>query len=185
VKGRRLANPAGAGHRYQRKRKLSRRAGRVSGRGSLREVGGQAFADRSGIRIRRTWGSDRQDIHVGGRISSGWKWMANTWQGKFPVKDAGEDGYAGLARWAKFPANGYDFTICPATFGNGAAIGIGRTITRPWPKLRRRPKSTWARVSIRSAEPNERNAAPWRLVSLPMINYCSRYIVGTRGKGEV
>ena len=25
------------------------------------------------------------------------KWMANTWQGKFPVKDAGEDGYAGIA----------------------------------------------------------------------------------------
>src|SRR5204863_5443578 len=35
------------------------------------------------------------------------KWMANTWQGTFPVKDAGEDGYAGVAPVAKFPANGY------------------------------------------------------------------------------
>ena len=35
------------------------------------------------------------------------KWMANTWQGKFPVKDAGEDGYRRLAPVAKFPANGY------------------------------------------------------------------------------
>ena len=35
------------------------------------------------------------------------KWMANTWQGKFPVKDTGEDGYAGIAPVAKFPANGY------------------------------------------------------------------------------
>src|SRR5260370_31656579 len=35
------------------------------------------------------------------------KWMANTWQGKFPVKDAGEDGYAGIAPVAKFAANGY------------------------------------------------------------------------------
>src|SRR2546429_100115 len=35
------------------------------------------------------------------------KWMANTWQGKFPVKDTGEDGYPGLAPVAKFPANGY------------------------------------------------------------------------------
>jgi len=33
--------------------------------------------------------------------------MANTWQGKFPVKDTGEDGYAGLARVAYFPPNGY------------------------------------------------------------------------------
>ena len=34
--------------------------------------------------------------------------MANTWQGKFPVKDAGEDGYAGIAPVANhFRANGY------------------------------------------------------------------------------
>ena len=32
------------------------------------------------------------------------KWMANTYQGKFPVKDAGEDGFAGIAPVAKFPA---------------------------------------------------------------------------------
>src|SRR4029453_2682022 len=35
------------------------------------------------------------------------KWMANTYQGKFPLKDAGEDGYRGLAPVARFPANGY------------------------------------------------------------------------------
>ena len=33
--------------------------------------------------------------------------MANTWQGKFPVKDAGEDGYAGIAPAKSFPPNGY------------------------------------------------------------------------------
>jgi formylglycine-generating enzyme len=35
------------------------------------------------------------------------KWMANTYQGKFPVRDKGEDGFAGLAPVAKFPPNGY------------------------------------------------------------------------------
>src|SRR5207244_96880 len=45
-----------------------------------------------------TWGDE---------FRPGGKWMANTWQGKFPVKDAGEDGYAGIAPVAKFPANGY------------------------------------------------------------------------------
>src|SRR5438132_172789 len=29
----------------------------------------------------------------GDEFRPGGKWMANTWQGKFPVKDAGEDGY--------------------------------------------------------------------------------------------
>jgi formylglycine-generating enzyme required for sulfatase activity len=33
--------------------------------------------------------------------------MANTWQGTFPVKDAGEDGYAGIAPVKSFPPNGY------------------------------------------------------------------------------
>ena len=45
-----------------------------------------------------TWGDE---------FRPGGKWMANTWQGKFPVKDAGEDGFAGIAPVAKFPANGY------------------------------------------------------------------------------
>ena len=35
------------------------------------------------------------------------KWMANTWQGKFPVKDAGEDGFVGIAPVKSFPPNRY------------------------------------------------------------------------------
>lgn len=35
------------------------------------------------------------------------KWFANTFQGKFPAKDTGDDGFAGLAPVAKYPANGY------------------------------------------------------------------------------
>jgi formylglycine-generating enzyme required for sulfatase activity len=33
--------------------------------------------------------------------------MANTWQGKFPVKDTAEDGYAGTSPVGSFSANGY------------------------------------------------------------------------------
>ncbi len=36
----------------------------------------------------------------------GGPWMANLWQGKFPEKDEGPDGFAGLAPVARFPANG-------------------------------------------------------------------------------
>ena len=43
----------------------------------------------------------------GDEFRPGGKWMANTWQGKFPVKDAGEDGYAGIAPVKSFPPNGY------------------------------------------------------------------------------
>jgi formylglycine-generating enzyme len=37
----------------------------------------------------------------------GGKWMANIFQGKFPMKDAGEDGLTGIAPVAQFPPNGY------------------------------------------------------------------------------
>ena len=43
----------------------------------------------------------------GDEFRPGGKWMANTWQGKFPVKDAVEDGYAGIAPVKSFPPNGY------------------------------------------------------------------------------
>jgi formylglycine-generating enzyme len=58
------------------------------------------------------------------------KWMANTWQGKFPVKDTGEDGFAGIAPVKSFPPNGYGLYDMAEMFGNGAAIGIDPTITR-------------------------------------------------------
>ena len=33
--------------------------------------------------------------------------MANTFQGKFPVRDTGDDGFEGVAPVAQFPPNGY------------------------------------------------------------------------------
>src|SRR5437870_1102357 len=46
---RELAASARAGERYQREGKISGCPNRFSGRGSLREMGGQTFADRSGV----------------------------------------------------------------------------------------------------------------------------------------
>ena len=57
------------------------------------------FAARGGLAGKTyVWGDD---------FRPNGKWMANTWQGKFPVKDGAEDGYAGIAPVAKFPPNGY------------------------------------------------------------------------------
>jgi len=43
----------------------------------------------------------------GDEFRPGGKYMANTWQGVFPVKDTGDDGFAGTAPVGSFPANGY------------------------------------------------------------------------------
>src|SRR5438094_10381815 len=95
--GRELAASTGSPNRYQRQRKLSGGANRLSRRRSLREMGGQTFADRSGVRIRRARGLSGKTYVWGDEFRPRGKWMANTWQGKFPVKDTGEDGYAGIA----------------------------------------------------------------------------------------
>jgi formylglycine-generating enzyme required for sulfatase activity len=57
------------------------------------------FAARGGLESKRyIWGND---FRPGGRF------MANTWQGVFPVRDSAEDGFAGTSPVGSFPANGY------------------------------------------------------------------------------
>jgi formylglycine-generating enzyme len=57
------------------------------------------FAARGGLGSKRyVWGDE---------FKSDGKFMANTYQGQFPVKDTGEDGFAGTSPVGSFPANGY------------------------------------------------------------------------------
>ena len=57
------------------------------------------FAARGGLSGKTyAWGDD---------LKPGGKWMANIYQGQFPVNDTGEDGFAGIAPVAQFPPNGY------------------------------------------------------------------------------
>ena len=57
------------------------------------------YAARGGLDGKRfVWGDE---FRPGGR------WMANTYQGRFPVKDAGEDGFVGPSPVGAFPPNGY------------------------------------------------------------------------------
>ena len=43
----------------------------------------------------------------GNEFKPGGKFMANTYQGQFPVKDTGEDGFVGISPVRSFPPNGY------------------------------------------------------------------------------
>jgi formylglycine-generating enzyme required for sulfatase activity len=52
-------------------------------------------------------GLDGAEFSWGDELTPGNRWMANTWQGDFPVANTEEDGYAGTAPVGRYPANGY------------------------------------------------------------------------------
>jgi formylglycine-generating enzyme required for sulfatase activity len=133
------------------------------------------FAARGGLAGKRyPWGDQFQP---------GGKWMANTHQGHFPNTDTGEDGYAGIAQ---FPPNGYGLYDMAGNVWQwtsdwyradyyeqlAAAGGVTRNPQGP-----EKPYDPY--------EPNERKKVHRGGSFLCTDQYCSRYVVGTRGKGEV
>jgi formylglycine-generating enzyme len=52
-------------------------------------------------------GLDGATYAWGDELNPGGRWMANTWQGEFPVENLNQDGYEGTAPVGSFPPNGY------------------------------------------------------------------------------
>jgi formylglycine-generating enzyme required for sulfatase activity len=136
------------------------------------------FAARGGLdSMPYAWGRD---------LNPGGKWMANTYQGRFPVQDTAEDGFKGIAPVARFPANGYglhdmagnvwewcaDF-YRPDYYETLAALG----------GVARNPQGP--SESLDPSEPGVIKRVQRGGSFLCTDQYCTRYMVGSRGRGEV
>ena len=123
----------------------------------------------------------------GDEFKPGGKFMANIYQGQFPVKDTGEDGFTGIAPVAnRFPQMPTASTTWRATSGSGAAIGIARTISQQLADaggVARNPQGP--ETPFDPSEPSEKKRVHRGGSFLCTDQYCTRYMVGTRGKGEV
>jgi len=116
------------------------------------------------------------------------KWMANTYQGRFSVNgtDKGDDGFIGIAPLAQYPSNGYGLYDMagnvwqwtgdwyrPDYYARLVAVG----------GVARNPQGPTSPFD--PSEPAEKKKVHRGGSFLCTDQYCSRYIVGTRGKGEV
>jgi formylglycine-generating enzyme len=136
------------------------------------------FAARGGLEGKPyAWGDD---------LKPEGRWMANIWQGRFPVSNSADDGFAGISPTAKFPPNGYGlhdvagnvWEWCsdwyrPDTYARDALAG--RVTINP-----RGPGSSYD-----PSEPGQAKRVHRGGSFLCTDQYCTRYMIGTRGKGEV
>jgi sulfatase modifying factor 1 len=112
--------------------------------------------------------------------------MANSHQGHFPNVDTGADAYVGISPVARYPANGYGLYDVGGNVWEWvsdwyrpdyyAQLAAGGGVNHD-------PKGPAA--SFDPSEPGEKKRVHRGGSFLCTDQYCSRYMVGTRGKGEV
>ena len=133
------------------------------------------YAERGGL--------DRKRFAWGDEFQPNGKFMANTFQGHFPDRNTGEDGYLTTAPVASFPPNGFglydmsgnvwEWTSDWYRADSYVALAGKLTVNPNGPS-----------DSFDPAEPGVAKRVQRGGSFLCADEYCARYIVGGRGKGD-
>lgn len=129
-------------------------------------------------------GLDRKTFVWGDDFKPGGKWQANTWQGNFPARNTAEDGFVTTAPVASFPANGYGLYDMAGNVWEWCSDWYRPDYYKSFApdQIANNPKGP-----AESWDPHEPGVAK-RVQRggsfLCTDQYCARYMVGARGKGE-
>lgn len=121
----------------------------------------------------------------GGDLTPDGEWRANTWQGRFPVENTAADGHEGLAPVKAYPPNGYGLYGMAGNVWEWCADWYHAQAYR----MRARDDAPvenprGPEASYDPAEPGTAKRSTRGGSFLCTDQYCTRYMVGTRGRAE-
>jgi formylglycine-generating enzyme required for sulfatase activity len=119
-------------------------------------------------------GLDGAEFAWGDELTPDGRWMANTWQGEFPVHNTEEDGYQGTSPVGVYPANGYGLydmigNVWEWTSDWYTGHRSARMLHGPGSGRRRGPQRRPAGSGPHPAQGHEGRLAPVRAELLPPL----------------
>ena len=112
------------------------------------------------------------------------KYMGNTFQGAFPNDDSGKDGYKGLSPIKSFPANAYNLYDMSGNVWEWCDDWYDSDYYKTLPRDKRVENPKGPEKSYDPDEPLVAKKVQRGGSYLCTDQYCSRYVLGTRGKGD-
>jgi len=123
----------------------------------------------------------RQPYPWGSELKLNDKWMANTWQGRFPAENSKQDGFVRTAPVKAYPPNGYGLYDMAGNVWEWCSDWYRPDYYRVAPEK----NPTGPLSSYDPQEPGIPKRVQRGGSFLCAPSYCVRYRVGGRGKGEI